>query len=150
MDLDCQGGERTLRKWKETGRELKEKVSWEVLLDQIAVLSYFIGGRVCACACACVLNAGKSTWHFIFELIACCPVALPAARLLVEKLPLTSSPFLLQINQPEKIWLRSGEIHENNSKNTVLRGLWSENPQSSKTRERKQKTLPTHYIFIRQ
>lgn len=85
-----------------------------------------------------------------FELIARCPVAAPAARLLSEKLPL--APLLLQINLPQK---KSDYDQERfmgtiqKKKNTKLRGTLKQNAKSCETRERKERTLPTHYIFIR-
>lgn len=70
MDRDCHGGETAPVNKREMGRELKEKVSREVLLDQIAALSCLIGEefecvRVRLFVC---IRHTSSAWHFIFEL----------------------------------------------------------------------------------
>lgn len=92
MDLDCQGGEAAPVNKRERERELKEKVSGEVCWIKLQYCLISLGKSLCACVCLFVCTEHReSTWHFIFELIARCPVAAPAARRLSEKLPLTSS-----------------------------------------------------------
>ncbi len=117
------------------GRELKEKVSREVCWIELRHCLVSLGKSLCARVCFVCIEHGETTWHFIFELIARCPVAASAARLLSEKPPLTSSTFLLQNKSATKSDYDqerfTGMIKKKKEKkNTKLRVLWSKTPKA--------------------
>ena len=91
MNPDCQGGKRPPVN--------ESKVCWEVCWIKLQYCPISLGKSLWVCICT---ERRESTWHFIFELIACCPVVLPAASRLSEKLAFAFSLFLLKINQQEK------------------------------------------------
>lgn len=93
------------------------------------------------------IEHGENTLHFIFELIARCPVAALAARRLGEKLPLA---FSSQINLPQnQITTRRDSWERYKKEKYKAEGTLKQNAKSSETRERNERSLPTHYVFIR-
>jgi len=131
--------------------ELKEKVSGEVCGIKLQYCLISLGKSLCMCVFVHVCTErGVSTWHFIFELIACCPVALPAARLLSENLPLSSSsPFLLQINQMQnQITIRRDSEQWYRKKKYRAEGTLKQNPKSSGLeREEREPFLPITFLL---
>lgn len=86
------------------------------MLDQIAVLSYFIGEDFVGVLV--YTEPRERTRYFIFKLIRCCPVVLPAARL-SEMPALTFSPSITH-EQVMGVLLQLEQVEEKKKDNMMI------------------------------